>query len=125
MAEDVLVSVNIERGEALMRALDAADFPVVAALWLYNPDIDIWRLVLATPKANSPQKTYTEIRHIAERAGIEAPDLAQIKLVSPSDPTVTTLSRVVRVEGIGGVRFSKNMINGIYVDDAYIYRAAA
>lgn len=125
MAEDVLVSVNVERGEALVRALDDAGFPVLAALWLYYPDIDTWKLVLATPHAASPQKAYTEIRHIAHRAQIDAPDLAQIKLVLPTDATVSTLSQVIRIEGIGRVRFSKNMINGIYVEDAFLYRTAA
>lgn len=53
------------------------------------------------------------------------PDLAAIRLVLPDDPTIATLSKAARVEGLGGVRFSQTMIDGIYVDDAYIYRAAA
>jgi hypothetical protein len=119
------VKENVERGGALVRALDGADFPVIAAVWIYYPDNETWRLVLATPKAKDPQQAYTEIRRIIDRAGVDAPDLAQIRLVFPTDPMIATLSRAVRVEGLSGVRFSKNMINGIYVDDAYIYRTAA
>jgi hypothetical protein len=125
MAEDILVNSDVERGAALVRALDDADFPVIAALWLYYADIENWRLVIATPKATSPQEAYVEIRRVAEHAEIESLDLAQIRLVLPSEPIVTTLSKAVRLEGLGGVRFSRNMIDGIYVDDAYVYRAAA
>jgi hypothetical protein len=125
MAEDALVGFDVERGAELVRALDAAGFPVLAALWMHYPDIETWKLLIATPKANEPQKAYTEIRHIVDGAKLDAPDLAQIRLVLPDDQTVTTLSQAIRVEGLSGVRFSRNMINGIYVDDAYIYRAAA
>jgi hypothetical protein len=125
MAEDALVTLDVERGAALVQALDREQFPVVAALWMYVPELEAWRLVLATPKAKSLRAAYTEIRGIAERAKLDAPDLAQIRLVLPDDPTIAMLSKAIRVEGLGGVRFSQAMIDGIYVDDAYIYRAAA
>lgn len=125
MAEDALVSSDLDRGADLVRALDAAKFPVVGAAWLYYPDMDTWKLVLATPKAMDLRQAYTEIRRIAEQAGVESPDLARIRLVPPTDPTIAALSQAIRIEGLSGVRFSQNMINGIYVDDAYIYRAAA
>ena len=125
MAEDALVMPDVEAGAALVKALDQANFPTVAAFWMHYPEAETWKLVLATAKATTPQETYIEIRHIAEKAKLESPDLAQIKLVRPDDPTVATLSRVIRIEDLGSVRFSQNMINGIYVDDAYIYRMAA
>ena len=125
MAEDDLVREDLDRGASLVRALDAEDFGVLAAVWIHYPDNETWRLVLATPRAKDPQRAYTEIRRIIDKAQINAPDLARIRLVLPDDRTIATLSKVARVEGLSGVRFSRNMINGIYVDDAYIYRAAA
>lgn len=125
MAEDALVMPDVKNGAVLVEALDQAGFPTVAAFWMRYPEAETWKLVLATTKAKTPQEAYIEIRHIAEKAKLESPDLAQIKLVGPDDPTVATLSKVIRVEGLGSVRFSQNMINGVYVDDAYIYRMAA
>lgn len=125
MAEDSLVTSDVNGGEALVRALDRAGFPVPAALWLYYPDLERWRLVIATPRARDPQEAYISIGQIADQARIVSPELSRIRLVLPTDPTVATLSRVLRTEGISGVRFTGNMVNGIYVDDAYIYRAAA
>jgi hypothetical protein len=125
MAEDTLVNQEIERGASLVKALDEAAFPVLAALWLFDPELERWRLVLATPEAKALQQAYIKILQIAKNAKIDSPDLARIELVLPTDPTVATLSRAVRTEGISGIRFTGNMVNGIYVDDAYIYRAAA
>lgn len=125
MVEDVLVSANIAGGEALVRALDAAGFPVLAAFWRYEPESDRWRLVLATPEAASPQEAYIRIGEIADAARIQTPDLAEVSLVPPTDLSVATLSRTMRIEGLSGVRLSKSMVDGVYFDDAYIYRTAA
>jgi hypothetical protein len=92
---------------------------------MYYPDQDAWRLVLATPKARELHQAYTTIRRIIQDSGLAGPDLARIRVVPPTDITVATLSKAVRIEGLSGVRFSQNMIDGVYVDDAYIYRAAA
>lgn len=125
MVEDILVSANIAGGEALVRALDAAKFPVLAAFWRYDPESDRWRMVIATPEAASPQRAYIRIGEIADAAQISTPDLAQLTLVPPTDAAVATLSSKMRIEGLSGVRLSKSMVGGVYLEDAYIYRTAA
>jgi hypothetical protein len=35
------------------------------------------------------------------------------------------MGSVVRVEGTSNIRFSRNVINGVLIDDALIYRLAA
>jgi hypothetical protein len=120
-----LVATDIAQGETLVRALDTARFPVSAALWMYHPDQEAWRLVLATPRAIELRDAYTAIGKIMDDAGIEEPELARIRLVPPTEVTVATLSKANRIEGLKGVRLSQHMINGVYVDDAYVYRAAA
>jgi hypothetical protein len=48
-----------------------------------------------------------------------------VKLVPPSDPMLEAVGKVVRTTGLSTVRFSRNVVNGIYVDDALICRLAA
>jgi hypothetical protein len=52
-------------------------------------------------------------------------DLARVKLVPPTDRMLAALGKAVRLEGIGAVKFNRNVINGILVNDALIYRLAA
>jgi len=48
-----------------------------------------------------------------------------VKLVPPSDRMLEAMGKVVRIAGLSTVRFSRNVVNGIYIDDALIYRLAA
>lgn len=125
MAEETLVSTDIDRGAALIRALDKAGFPVVAAMWLYRTDLEAWQLTIASPRANELRQAYGEIREIADRAGVDIVSFPHVSLVPPTDKTIFTLSKARRLEGLGGVRLSTSMINGVYIEDAYVYRAAA
>ena len=52
-------------------------------------------------------------------------DLTRVKLVPPSDRMLAAMGKVMKVTGTNAIRFSRNIINGVYVDDALIYRLAA
>ena len=44
-----LVEGAVQEGSRLVKALDEAGIEVRSAMWLYDPDADRWRLVLAMP----------------------------------------------------------------------------
>ena len=52
-------------------------------------------------------------------------DLPRIRLVRPDDPTIQAVGSVIRVKGLSDVRLKSNVANGIYIEDALIYRTAA
>ena len=128
MAETILVNSDIEAGRELVRVLDESGFPVTAAAWIYFPDVQEWRLVIRTPKAaGNLQQAYLELAHAMDAKGDLRGriDLVRVKLVPPSDRMLEAIGKVMSVPGLGTIRFSKNVINGIYIDDALIYRLAA
>ena len=128
MAEAILVSKDIEAGRELIDILDKSQFPVTAAAWVYYPDLEDWRLVIGSPRAvKDLQRAYMDIALHMDEAGDlrERLGLARIKLVPPTDALLRALGQVIRLPGLGAVRFSKNMINGVFIDDALIYRLAA
>jgi len=128
MAEAILVNDDIEAGRELVRLLDEAGFPVTAAAWIYFSDVEEWRLVIRTPKAaRNLQETYLEVARAMDAKGDLRTrlNLARIKLVPPTDQMLEALGSVVRVAGLKSIRFSRNVVNGIYIDDALIYRLAA
>jgi len=128
MAETVLVNSDIEAGRELVRLLDAAGFPVTAAAWIYFPDVEEWRLVIRSPKAaKNLQEGLLELARAMDAKGDlrSRLNLARVKLVPPSDRMLEAMGKAVRISGLSTVRFSRNIVNGIYIDDALIYRLAA
>lgn len=128
MAQPVLVKEDIDAGMELLRVLDSRNFPITGAAWIYFPDIEEWRLVIRTPRVEKNlQSALLEIANAMDAAGDlrSRLNLSRMKLVPPSDRMLQAMGTVVRASGLSKIRFSKNLINGIYIDDALIYRLAA
>jgi hypothetical protein len=124
MAAATLVDEDIAAGHNAVEALDNAGFPVTAAFWLYYSDAETWKLWIATQRAAEDlQKAYLQVGKIL--IDQSALDLSRIRLVRPDDPMVRAIASVVRVKGLSDVRFKSNVVNGIYIEDALIYRTAA
>jgi hypothetical protein len=128
MADAILVNSDIDAGRDLVRILDEASFPITGAAWIYFPDLEEWRLVVRTPKAaGNLHEALLEVARALDAKGDlrKRIDLARVKLVPPGDRMLEAIGKVMKVDGLGAVRFSRNVVNGIYIDDALIYRLAA
>lgn len=129
VVKDPLTQSMIRAGAALTRKLDELRWPVVASLWLYLPESNQWRLILASPRVKSegPRKSYeriqTAITSVSSLKGRLA--LTDIGVVEPEDSLIALL-RVAIGTGptVGGIRFTRNVINGHFIEDAYIYRVS-
>jgi hypothetical protein len=122
-----LVEAKIAAGRTLIEALDRRRFGVTSAFWYYDQDADDWILMISSPEIGrrGPIWAYSEIRSVLEVEGLRSElDLGEIKAVRDDDPIVGLLRSALRVPGIGHLRFTRNVINGVYVPDAYIYRTA-
>jgi hypothetical protein len=128
MAAAVLVDTDVEMGGELLRILDEIKFPVTAAAWIFFPDIEEWRLVIRTPKAEKNlQQALLELAVALDQRGDlrKRLDLSRVKLVPPNDKMLAAMGRFIRADGISNIRFSRNVIDGVLIDDALIYRLAA
>ena len=128
MAAAVLVDADVEMGRELVRILDEAQFPVTGAAWIYYPDVGEWRLVIRTPKAEKNlQQALLEMAVALDKRGDlrKRLDLSRVKLVPPKDKMLAAMGSVVRADGLSTIRFTRNVINGVLIDDALIYRLAA
>ncbi len=132
MVEKVVVTQTlsedmIKAGARLIGHLDRARFSVQAALWLYRPEAELWRLVIASPgvKSHGPRKDYTRVQSILAGITTDEPmiSLQNISIVDTQDPLISLLRSAIKTgQEISGIRFSKNTIKGTFVEDAYIYR---
>lgn len=132
MAEELLVSEQltpdmIKSGALLVAALDKLNVLVKGALWLFLGEEHLWRLVIASPEVrhSGPKALYKKIRSALGRMPAEVQSLAtkDISVVDDKSPLFSLLRTAISTgPGIGGIRFSRNVINGQLIEDAYIYR---
>jgi len=114
-------------GEALVRELDRKKFLAKAAFWFFLTDKGEWRFVIATPTLHldGPKKLYKQIQSVLTKTNSPV-TLSAIALLDTKESLIGLLSTMIRTgDGISGIQFSRNSINGHYIDDAYIYRMAA
>ncbi len=127
VVKEVLTEEMISVGAKFTHLLDKTGLTVGASLWLYVPESNIWQLVIASPEVRTqgPKKVYKRIQSILSRIpeGQPSVELRYISVVAENHPWVSLLRVAIKTgDGISGVRFSRNTINGIFIEDAYIYR---
>lgn len=135
MAQDILVTDSFNRsmqlaGDKLVKRLDQMNAKVTSAFWLYITEEKTWKLVIASPSidANGPRTYYNMILDANAKAGIseETVSLNDIAVTSPNNQIVRLLKMAVGTEAndVAGIRFSRNTVNGYFIEDCYIYRSA-
>jgi len=96
-----------------------------AALWLYVSAAGEWRLFIATPLVDTdgPKKTYAAIQKALGRLDLSGRlPLWRISAISPADPFVKLMRKLVRIKfGSGSVRLTNSRINNTLIEDAYVY----
>lgn len=126
MVTETLHDDLIDSGEELLKQIDAANVRVDAALWLYFPDIDSWKLMLSMPEIikKGPKATYREVQKAFSKMKGERPiSLDDVSIAKKDAPILKLLRIVIKTgAGISNIRFSRNTINGVIIEDAYIYR---
>ena len=129
MDKAALVDQNIDAGRRLREKLDGANFPAFATLWLYSADLDEWRFLIASPIVDDkgPSAAYKKLQALFRKseAGHISPaiSLRNTKIVSPASEITLLLGKAINTgSGITNIRFSGNTVNGVFFEDALIYR---
>ena len=128
VVKEQLTSAMVDAGAELTKKLDERAFPITA-LWLFESEVNEWRLVFASPEVatSGPREVYERIRQaiddLKEKAA--AAPLSAIALMDAESDLVRLLRVALRTgTGVNRIHFSKNVINGHFIDDALIYRVA-
>lgn len=132
MAKDILVTESLsdsmmKAGVKLIERLDADNSEIKSAFWLYFSEEKTWKLLVASPLVDTegPRNYYKRIVDANNKASTEE------EIVSLNDVGVTNTNYQIiqilkfligSVGGVAGVRCSRNTINGVFIEDSYIYR---
>ena len=124
LVKEALTEQMIAAGSDLTRALDHSGWPLAGALWLFDPENNEWRLLLASisVRAEGPRAAYSRIAGVLRE--LSSPlSLENITVVDPDDTRIRLLASVYPSnQNIEGRRFKRSAIAGHVIDDAYIYR---
>ncbi|MGH9845723.1 MAG: hypothetical protein ACREEM_44005 [Blastocatellia bacterium] len=131
MAEEVLVKESLTKemiaaGENLAKRIRQSKLKTSAMLWLYNSLLDEWNFVIVSPemKTLGPDNLYDKIQEILSQLPADQPQISfnDIFVFSPDDYRVTPFREVkARGKTISGRRLRRTVMDGVFIDDSYIY----
>jgi hypothetical protein len=121
MDQEILVS----SGQALVRLLDETTLKPRAAMWVHNPDNDIWRLWIV-PDANvtDKQEFYRIVSDTItkNREKVQGLDISAIEFVRDDHPAMKGMKRFLHMPGLGSAHFANNTVDGFYLPSGIVLR---
>ncbi|EGQ9765568.1 hypothetical protein ACSVUS_004841 [Vibrio alginolyticus] len=127
LVSETLSDAMINSGVQLVQQLDRAEADVQSAFWFYISEEHTWKLIFASPRVSEegPRKYYKRIieanKAISDKS--QKISLSDIGVSTTDNSMVQLLSTMIKTDSsINHIRFSKNTINGHFIDDVYIYR---
>ena len=134
MAENSVVKEQLtdrmaDAGATLTQRLDESGLPLSAAFWLFDSELNEWRLVFASPeiRTKGTRSVYQRIQLAIQELGplSAAVPFSAISLLAPDSDLVRKLSSTLHTGyGLSRIRFSRNVAQGRFIEDALVYRAA-
>ena len=120
-----LTNEMMEAGSVFVQEIERSSLHLHAALWIQQTPDDFWKFILAFPEVrlDGPRYVYKQLRAISKRISPEVYKIGVeiISVVEERDRLIQIFKGVIKVHG-GGIRFSRNSLNGTYIEDAYIYK---
>ena len=125
MDQTALVAADFAAGLELVRALDRSTLSVSVALWLYSPEHEDWRFVLASRRLDEaePSEAYGLVHDALTEAGVSLERTPALLILKMSDPFIRTLRRgFAKGRNVEGMRLGGQLIADRFVSDAVVYR---
>lgn len=127
MVKETLVDRDISDGKILIKMLEKSGFKVRSAFWLYVSELGEWSLFLASDYVDKygQKKAYEFIQNELSKASSPISIyLSNINAVKVNDDMVNLLKVLIKTgpNDLNEMRFTQNVINGVMIEDAFIYR---
>ncbi|WP_370573986.1 hypothetical protein [Methanomethylovorans sp.] len=124
MDKTTLVNEDISQGQKVIDHLDKTDFKVNSALWFYATELNGWRLLIASDylKKHTLKEAYKFVQQELKKTDIGNISLENISIIGTDDNVIRLLKSVGTTGNNLSMRYSRNVINGVMIEDSYIYR---
>ncbi|TQF37515.1 hypothetical protein UNPF46_19190 [Bradyrhizobium sp. UNPF46] len=94
-----------------------------AALWVVNPESNIWRLwIVPSVDIKDKHEFYRRAAEIISKHRTELPDLeiSDLEFLQEKHPAIQALKKLTKVTGGGTVSLQSSTLNGFYLPDSLI-----
>ena len=127
MVEDALVAEDLDAASRLVDLLDAQSLTVRGAMWLYESDNERWRFKVCFQEAReNVMSFYRDMARIVNaHPDVDVLPLDRVSVVSFDTSIFSKLKGMINLVGKSRVRMTHSRINGVYMEDAMIYRLEA
>jgi hypothetical protein len=125
MDQTVLVNIDLQKGAAVVAALDQAKVKVDVALFANLDEYGDWRLVLAGRAFDrlEKRKAFGLVRDAVDAAGMTGYHDLSVLIYRMSHPFIRELrKRSAKWKYVEGDRIALELIGDKFVDDSYVYR---
>lgn len=125
MDNAALVSLDLETGAEVLRALDKAELKIKVAAWMKLPDYEDWRLILASRSFDLPdlRDAYGLIHRALDAAEFPIERTPTLLVMRTTDPLIRDLRKRLRNSSLGaGMRLGGQTIGDRFVEYGYAYR---
>lgn len=124
MVKTALVDKYINEGRTLIAALKRENFIIDTAMWFYSEELDEWQLMIATPLVDEVglRETYRRIQSILTKLPSISLSLIDVSILSPQNHLINAIKGTVGQSK--NITLKGTVVDGILVNDAYIYCAA-
>lgn len=125
MAKKVLVDADVQLGDKILAALDAAKFPISVAIWILTEKDAGWKFVIGTPLRDKvrPLELYGQLIAALRKDDPESRDFDDIQLRGNRDPFIRGLRKLFgKAASVRGMRLGGHHIGDVWLDDAIVYR---
>ncbi|WP_150048952.1 hypothetical protein [Methylomonas rhizoryzae] len=114
-------------GESLVKKLDESGVQVAAAFWIQDVEEKNWELTIVSPLVGSegPRSLYKRINDIYEACSDDEDviSLHDIRVSSIHNRIVNAMrNSVLAGAQLANNRMGRNYIDGIYIEDMYLYK---
>lgn len=116
----------IDDGNSLLKILDGTPLKPSSFFWIYSSDSKNWRLVVSSRYffEKNLKDSYSDLIDKIGEVDFVRLGIGDIALVPDNDALVNLLKVAIRTpqNAVASIKFKANVINGVLVEDAYIYR---
>ncbi len=131
MADAVLVESRLQDAYALVSSLDRVGKCPDLAVWYFFDEFDDWRLMIASSDLDLlvPKQMSLAFRSIGDAisaSGVQSLSISDVKVVRNDDPLPKAIRMCIRTDRKDLVRahFANNSVNGIFIKEMIVLRAA-
>jgi hypothetical protein len=116
-----LVEASFAAGSELVQALDRSTLSISVALWLYSPDYEDWRFVLASRRLDAvePSDAFGLVHDAFSAAGLSLEKTPPLPILKMPDAFIRALRKnFSKARTVEGMRVGGQLIGDRFVEDA-------